>query len=245
MLAVNRTQLSHSIKALYGSEFDAIGYLRRFIDVDFRLPEPDRADFVKALLDGVGMSGDARVIIESFLVLPYFSLRQVGQSIRRLGLVLASYERKDGPTVGVGVGVALIIRTVDMDVYRRFVAGTASDREVIELVFDRCEMTTAQKENHPRRIQYATFEAIVVTAGEEIASGGVVDYDQAMGSDIIGEYRRAESSQESNDARQQTAWSYARNVVRIVDEYRGKEGMPLFLDFLKGVRRIELMTRDE
>ena len=245
VLAVNRTQLSHSIKALYGSEFDAIGYLRRFIDVDFRLPEPDRVDFVKALLDGVGMSGDARDIIESFLVLPYFSLRQVGQSIGRLGLVLASYERKDGPTVGVGVGVALIIRTVDMDVYRRFVAGTASDREVIELVFERCEMTTAQKENHPRRIQYATFEAIVVTAGEEIASGGVVNYDQAMGSDIIGEYRRVASNQNSNAHRQQAAREYARNVERIVDEYRGNGGMPRFLDFLEGVRRIELMTRGE
>ena len=243
VLAVNREQLTHSIKALYGSDFDAIGYLRRFIDVDFRLPEPDREGFVRALLDGVGMSGDARDIVEAFLVLPYFSLRQVGQSIGRLGLVLASYEPKDEPRVGVGVGAALIIRTVDMEVYRRFVAGTASDREVIELVFERCEMTTAQKENHPRRMKYATFEAIVVTAGEEIASGGVVDSDQAMGSEIIGEYRRVASNGESNANRQQAALRYARNVVRIVDEYRGNRGMPFFLDFLKGVHRIELMTR--
>lgn len=244
VLAVNRTQLSHSIKALYGSDFDAIGYLRRFIDVDFRLPEPDRVDFVKALLDGVGMTGDTRDIIESFLVLPYFSLRQVGQSIGRLGLVLASYEPEDEPRVGLGVGVALIIRAVDMDVYRRFVAGTASDREVIELVFERCEMTTAQKENHQRRIEYATFEAIVVTAGEEISSGGVVDYDQTIRSEIIGEYRRVASNQESNDHRQHSAWSYARSVVRKVDDYRGSGGrMPFFLDFLKGVHRIELMTR--
>ena len=37
-LAVNRTQLAHSIRALYGSDFDAGGYLRRFFDVDFMLP---------------------------------------------------------------------------------------------------------------------------------------------------------------------------------------------------------------
>ncbi|MDE0218940.1 MAG: P-loop NTPase fold protein, partial [Spirochaetaceae bacterium] len=243
VLAVNRTQLSHSIKALYGREFDAIGYLRRFIDVDFRLPEPDRVGFVKALLDGVGMTGDTRDIIESFLVLPYFNFRQVGQSIGRLGLVLASYGPKDEPRVGLALGVALIIRTVDMDVYHRFVAGTASDREVIELVFERCEMTTAQKEDHQHRVQFAAFEAIVITAGEEIASGDVIDYDQPMGSKIIGEYRRVASSEESNENRQQAASSYARIVVRMVDEYRGKGRMPLFLGFLKGVDRIELMTR--
>ena len=53
VLAVNRTQLAHSIRSLYGSDFDAGGYLRRFFDVDFMLPEPDRSQFLKGLLDGV------------------------------------------------------------------------------------------------------------------------------------------------------------------------------------------------
>ena len=42
VLAVNRSELAHSIGALYGSGFDAMGYLRRFFDVDFRLPDPER-----------------------------------------------------------------------------------------------------------------------------------------------------------------------------------------------------------
>ena len=42
VLAINRDQLAHSIKALYGNDFDANGYLRRFFDVDFHLPDPDR-----------------------------------------------------------------------------------------------------------------------------------------------------------------------------------------------------------
>ena len=46
VLALNRSELSHSIGALYGGKFDATGYLRRFIDVDFRLPDPDRAAFI-------------------------------------------------------------------------------------------------------------------------------------------------------------------------------------------------------
>ena len=50
VLAVNRSELEHSIKALYGREFDAQGYLRRFFDVDFRLPEPDREAFINEML---------------------------------------------------------------------------------------------------------------------------------------------------------------------------------------------------
>ena len=42
VLAVNCDQLAHSVTALYGNDFDAEGYLRRFFDVDFQLPEPDR-----------------------------------------------------------------------------------------------------------------------------------------------------------------------------------------------------------
>ena len=46
----------HSVKALYGSGFDAEGYLRRFFDLDFRLPEPSREQFVQELLETTGVA---------------------------------------------------------------------------------------------------------------------------------------------------------------------------------------------
>ena len=53
VLAVNRSQLSHSVKALYGKDFDAYGYLRRFFDVDFRLPDPGREKFIEKSLSDI------------------------------------------------------------------------------------------------------------------------------------------------------------------------------------------------
>ena len=53
VLAVNRSELAHSIKALYGSDFNAVRYLRRFFDLDFRLPDPDRGAFIDAMLNTV------------------------------------------------------------------------------------------------------------------------------------------------------------------------------------------------
>ena len=41
VLAVNRDELAHSVRVPYGEKFDAEGYLRRFFDIDFRLPTPD------------------------------------------------------------------------------------------------------------------------------------------------------------------------------------------------------------
>jgi hypothetical protein len=51
ILGIDRSQLNHSIRSLYGSEFDATGYLRRFIDLDYRLPEPEVGDYCAYLFE--------------------------------------------------------------------------------------------------------------------------------------------------------------------------------------------------
>jgi KAP family P-loop domain len=51
VLGIDREQLSHSIKALYGSEFEAKGYLKRFIDLDYRLPEPELGCYCSSLFE--------------------------------------------------------------------------------------------------------------------------------------------------------------------------------------------------
>lgn len=52
VLAVDKQQLECSIKGFYGSnEIDAANYLRRFIDIEFRMPEPDLKEFTYILFD--------------------------------------------------------------------------------------------------------------------------------------------------------------------------------------------------
>ena len=55
-LAVNRSELAHSVKVLYGQDFDAARYLRRFFDLDFRLPQPDRTAFIKQLMEATELN---------------------------------------------------------------------------------------------------------------------------------------------------------------------------------------------
>ena len=93
VLAVNRAELVHSVKALYGVGFDAEGYLRRFFDLDFQLPEPDRKPFVEDLLRTTKLTSTLvdrdppKVLLEAFLGPPKRSLRDVQQVVHRLGMV--------------------------------------------------------------------------------------------------------------------------------------------------------------
>lgn len=51
VLAVDRFQLSQSVKAMFGSSMESDGYFRRFIDLDFKLPLPDYKQFCKHLMN--------------------------------------------------------------------------------------------------------------------------------------------------------------------------------------------------
>ena len=99
VLGINRTEMEHSVNALYGEDFDGAEYFRRFFDIDFRLPEAERAAFIDAKLseiqidtyyqpDQVVLSssgrGDASELLHDFFGLPDLSLRTVGQALHRV-----------------------------------------------------------------------------------------------------------------------------------------------------------------
>ena len=141
VLAVNRAELIHSVKALYGTAFDAAGYLCRFFDLDFQLPEPSRDQFVQELLGTTKLTSvplqtgsAARELLEALLGSPELSLRDIQQAAHRLGLVLALLP--DGGTFATLYAViAIVLRTANSSVYRRFVSGVATEREVVDATF--------------------------------------------------------------------------------------------------------------
>ena len=53
LLAVDKGQLTHSIKGVYGNDFDAEKYLERFGDVWLSLPENPRSDFIIGVLENI------------------------------------------------------------------------------------------------------------------------------------------------------------------------------------------------
>ena len=147
VLAVNRSELAHSVKALYGGDFDADGYLRRFFDADFRLPHPERGKFIDQLISSTGIRDYlhqmqletvvTKELPRVFFRAPDLSLRTIAQAIHRLRLVLASLPRGRHPLADAVV-VALIVRTIDADLYDRFfLRGELTDAQVADRIFNR------------------------------------------------------------------------------------------------------------
>ena len=189
VLAVNCDQLAHSVRALYGSDFDAERYLRRFFDVDFQLPEPSRDAFIAAQLRATGIADyfDQTPENPSYFYPVYFpkeverkksgenlramllalfgasdlSLRTIGQAIHRLGLLYASL-RRDQHDHGLATTVALILRTLDQELYGRFVKGEVSDAEVVDAVFKHRGLKALQQT--PEGLM---FEVTIILAGQE------------------------------------------------------------------------------
>ena len=182
VLAVNRAELAHSVRALYGNSFDAPDYLKRFFDLDFRLPAPSRRAFIGASLASIEIdeyfsrtqdwdaqreAGSIRSLLEHFLGTPLLSIRTIGQAIRRLGLVLASLP-SDRAMFGLATTVVIIIRTVDLDLYYRFIRGEASDKEVVDSIFRSTE------NNHLRETSIYSnigplFEKLVIQGCREMS----------------------------------------------------------------------------
>ncbi|WAP70267.1 KAP family P-loop NTPase fold protein [Jiella pelagia] len=51
ILSTDTKQMMHSIKAIYGNEFDSGRYLQRFFDRTYELPRPDRVQIIKGIID--------------------------------------------------------------------------------------------------------------------------------------------------------------------------------------------------
>lgn len=200
VLAVNRSQLARSIKALYGSDFDAEGYLRRFFDLDFQLPDPDqqvltneRHKFIDALLKETHIDQYfnthsifryGRPLLWVFLGTPSVSLRRAEQAIHRLGVVFASLPRDQQtldsgrwPRFMLAAVIALIMRTLDFDRYREFIRGELSDEKMIKLVYSWPGAEDLQQDpvhvQDPAHVK-ASIETTIIIAYQEITNSSIL-----------------------------------------------------------------------
>ncbi len=144
VLCLDRTQLEHSVKSVYGADFDSRLYLERFFDFDYRLPVPDRQEFAKELLDGAGVfdlaftqrdifgfsSDQRKEAMAAIINRPNLSLRQMLQLANRFAAGLAS----SGPPSRYSpylLPVLFALRTLDPALYRDVLSGSVTDQDAI------------------------------------------------------------------------------------------------------------------
>ena len=253
-LAVNRAELAQSVKALYGASFDAEGYLRRFFDVDFRLPEAERKAFIEATLKAIQIDDyfnrtkdekgrqDAetvRILLTHFFSTPNLSLRRVAQALHRLGVVFASL-RADKRSFAIAAVIALIVRTVDATLYHRFVRGEASDQEVVDAVFSLQGTDSFRHEHYG-----ALFEAYIIACARERTRTHPPS-SESISSPLLSHYQALAEAEQSDDKLQEQNRYYAQEVISLFKALRQRANSNLDgrIGFKYAVDRLELLSTD-
>lgn len=89
VLVMHREQLAHSVRGLYGGDFDAGAYLRRFLDLAYTLPAPEPERYGRFLVRNLDLRGSGfgdgseLIFLMDFL---NFSLREQERCVARAWL---------------------------------------------------------------------------------------------------------------------------------------------------------------
>ena len=249
VLAVNREQLAHSVKAVYGSSFDANGYLSRFFDADFLLPDPDRTRFMFGLLNatkvlqfleppGAQTSNGAGPVSTAFVRLfcsTDLGLRDIAQAVHRVGLVFLSLS-PDQPSTPIPALILILLRTINQSLYRRFVDGAATDEDVVSEFSSRVQDKLWHNELAALRI-----EAWVMVGAQEFTNPNWQGGSLAS-SALLESYRRIGSDETKNGSEKTRAGRVIKLAEQIANEYQDSNlGNQRFRTV---AQRLELLSPD-
>jgi hypothetical protein len=153
ILGIDRTQLAHAIRGVYGEHFDSEAYLQRFIDLDYRLPRPNISDFASSLIreyklddffvvrrsTQAFMHEESNALLESIAVaaaLFELSLRDVEHILARVNIVVRSSQANQciHPYLLISL---LTLRAKEPDAYAAFKAPNGTSEKPIEIFFNR------------------------------------------------------------------------------------------------------------
>ena len=241
VLAVNRRELGHSIKAIYGSEFDSQQYLSRFIDVNIPLPAVDRKNFISKLMhpktrENFGRDTYAKKalnLIYQVFGSPDISLRNIVHYMCRLNLLSTTMIHE---LFAVTV-MALLARETDSENYSSFNVGDISDEQFSKSLFSQTGM---------RGLKYssegALIDAMLISARSEM-SAAKLNQENEERTPLLDKYRQIIDS-ESSSKHTREEIHYASEVCTIVDRENRENAWTknqLGKNYIFAVARIELI----
>jgi KAP family P-loop domain len=148
ILGIDRKQISHSVKAFYGSEFDAAGYLKRFIDIDYNLPEPSIGCYCPSLFERFGINlllskrqsgnnnsdlSDLSFYLGYLMSSAQMSLRDREQVISRLRVVLQTIPTNE-QIYPITLSIFLFLRDRFPETYTLVIRGVFTARDFLSFI---------------------------------------------------------------------------------------------------------------
>lgn len=146
ILAMNRDQLGKGIQGVYGSSFNGIQYLKRFIDIDYQLRTPSIREYISLRLneqeisDYFGTRKDGRYDLEhitelmAYLALRFdYTPRDINQLTGRLKLIFRSIPHNHYLDESIIIPL-LVLRQENPKLYTQYSHNAFCANEVIKFL---------------------------------------------------------------------------------------------------------------
>ncbi len=249
ILAINSTALAHSAKSMYGAEFDAERYFRRFFDLQFRLPEQNRESFANELLQSTKLQEKIEsqpsdnsmtlTLAKSILNSDGLSLRDAEQAAHRLGLILNMIDAPK-PWMDFCALIGLSVMVFKPSVYARFLRGETTDEEVFEILTSNLPF-----ENPDLRYIRPEIEGAVIALSQRRTPKRRSD-SSSLSSPLIDKHRKTEASINWDQGRLSEDERESRETMEWFGRYwqflhNNRDGSTL----IEAMRCLELLLPDQ
>jgi len=148
ILAMDKQQLAHSVRGVYGAEFDALGYLKRFIDIEYSLPQASLNNFIEGVYSSFGfdkifarrahqeLQYDSEHLKNTICFLAEannISLRGVEQLFSKVNLVLLS-TKDNNYLYPALLAFLLVVKEYNPSIYNSYVRKGEGLKDMIDLL---------------------------------------------------------------------------------------------------------------
>lgn len=179
VLSMDKQQLSHSIRALYGSDFNAVEYLRRFIDLEYRLPEPIKSDLCPYLLNNFNIKQSLknrsrefeqiRSLLSFLFLSANFNFRKQLQAVSRLNIALLSIPQNHYLYNQILV-ILIFLREWNTTLYHNFINGNINVDTLVDQLHSELPILNSETHqvNSREYTQACYIETVFLFAAQEI-----------------------------------------------------------------------------
>ena len=211
ILSIDKTQLCHSICGYYGSDnLNAEEYLKRFIDIEYKLPEPDVDKFTAYLYEVYGFDdffasesrckyfreGDEK---EEFLKMAHIlfghmhlNLRQMEKICAHIRLVLLTFRENQYVYPSV-ILFLMYFRSTDNDFYSQIVRKSMSVQELLNHIEETLPRNIFIENEYSR---YTVFRRIVWETARLLVSYNL-DMNEHQKEELIEKIENNDSSKDT------------------------------------------------
>ena len=242
VLAINLRELGHSIKAVYGSDFDSHEYLERFINIAIPLPKAERVQYIwnlmsektERVVSGTGENSKiARYLIMNLLGSPEIGLRRTAHYVKRLNILLTSVN--DLPDVVLAAVVALIARAYDSENCFKFYHSEITDGEFAESLFKNIGLRRLNRD-----LEGAYIAAVLISAQYAIKDSSFDDDPEFKNSALLKKYHLVSKHNIQAD---QDERDYAIKVMNLYKQFQGQRWKleHFGINYLKVMKHIALL----